>query len=241
MSYCAPTTPFSCRARPTRGARPWWRAGATCVLWSLGLFVLSGAGAMQAGGIERESEVRRSLSTDNPLRKPSFPTRSPLFSHAPQDALYEPGTLRLASRHADCIAFRLDASQLHRGLRSAGAVGAAGVDLRLATRPDAGGGPPAPVLRLTARGGDAELAQDLPISKPYPPDGGLEWEGGLVGWDCGAGCPQPLPTRGDVRRRLRGRPHHPLCPHLTPFPHLIPCPHHTPHPLPTPRQRWTPS
>jgi len=93
-------------------------------------------------------------------------------------------SLRLSSRHADCIAFRLEGPALRRGLRGALALGADALELRLTQRAaeaGAAGGadyyapptspppPPQPFLALAARVGTATLAHDVPTSRPYSP------------------------------------------------------------------------
>jgi len=98
-------------------------------------------------------------------------------------AAWAPGSLKLASRHGDSIAFRLESGALRRGLRGAVALGAESLELRLTQRAPGGavaGGPaapaggappppPAPFLALASRGGAAALAHDVPTSRPYPP------------------------------------------------------------------------
>jgi hypothetical protein len=81
-------------------------------------------------------------------------------------AAFARGSLRVAARHGDLIALRLDLGALRRGLRGAAALGPEGVELRLTTVERAGGGARAPALRLAAAGGDAGLTTDLPLLAP---------------------------------------------------------------------------
>ena len=94
---------------------------------------------------------------------------------AAQEAIFEPDTLKVQSKHHNLIAFTLDLALLSRVLRAAGANDADVLEVKLAMRNVASGPDGAnqarPFLTFTSRGANLNMVQDLPITKPYPAEG----------------------------------------------------------------------
>jgi len=83
-----------------------------------------------------------------------------------RQVLFQTNKYRVESKHDNQIAFEIDLHHLLRVLRSAGAVGAESLSVKLTTKRTEDDPEPKPFLGFVTQGGDVQIEHDMPIGYP---------------------------------------------------------------------------